>query len=332
MDIRNTKELKAFAAERLACARDDKKIITIYAGIVIGLSVVTALLNYVLGLQIDQSGGLSNRGIRSFLSALQTMLPLVHSVLVMCLEMGYVAAMLRIARGQYSSPHTLRMGFDRFWSLLRYTIVENMIYLGICFACIYLSTMIYLMTPLSKSMFNLLMPAMSQTSILDPTVVLSDALAGQVLSAMGPLFLIYGAVYCVVVVPLLYRLRMGMFVLIDHPGLGAIAALRESKKMMRGNCRHLFKLDLSLWWFYAASTASSALCYGDMILPALGVTLPLSADASFFLFYALYWVTQFLIFYYLLNRVQVTYALTYDSIRPVEKKDSGVVLGNIFQM
>ena len=41
---------------------------------------------------------------------------------------------------------------------------------------------------------------------------------------------------------------------------------------------------------------------------------------------------QFSIFYFLRNRVEVTYALAYDSLRPKEPEDKSVVLGNIFQM
>ena len=39
-----------------------------------------------------------------------------------------------------------------------------------------------------------------------------------------------------------------------------------------------------------------------------------------------------LIFYFLRNQAETTYALAYDSIRPKEQPGSGVVLGNIFQM
>lgn len=331
MDIRNTKEIRQFAAQRLSHAREDKKIVTIFAGIVIGMSVLSAVVSYVLNLQIDQTGGLSNMGTRSVLSALQTMLPLVQSVVVMCLELGYVAAMLRVARGQYTSPQTLRLGFDRFWVLLRFTLIESMLFMGIGFACIYLGIMIYLMTPLSASVMELLMPYVSQNTILDAGIVISDTLYDQLMPSLTPAFLICGLLYAVAAVPLMYRLRMAGYVIIDKPGLGAMAALRESRKMMKGNCISLFRLDISMWWYYAAALGASIVCYGDQILPLLGIQLPFSAEVSFFLFYALYWVLEFLIFYYLRNRVDVAYGLAYDAIRP-EEKQGGVVLGNIFQM
>lgn len=333
MNIQNPKELQRFAAERLQNTREDKKIVAIYAAVVIGLSVLSSVLNYVLDLRIDQSGGLSNIGTRTALSTLQTMLPLIQSLVVMCVELGYMAAMLRIARGQYVSVKSLRLGFDRFWVILRATILQSIILMGISFASMYFGIMVYMMTPLSASAKELLMPLLSQTSLLDASITIPDAVYSQLMTALLPAFAICGLIFCIAGVPVLYQLRMTSYVIIDKPALGAMAAMRESKKMMRHNKLNLFKLDVSLWWFYLASVAASVVCYGDMILPMLGIELPMSADAAFFLFYGLYWVLEFAIFYFLRNRVDVTYALAYDSIRPQEKnQDGSVVLGNIFQM
>lgn len=333
MNIQNRKELQTFAFSRLQHSREDKKIVAIYAAVVIGLSIFSSVLNYVLGMRIDQSGGLGNLGTRAALSTLQSMLPLVQSLVVMCVELGYVAAMLRIARGQYASPNTLRLGFDRFWVLMRYTILQSMILTGIGFASLYFGVMIFMMTPLSASAMELLTPLLSQTTLLNATVTIPDAVYDQLMTALVPAFAICGLIFCIAGIPVLYRLRMTAYVIIDKPAMGAIAAMRESKKMMRRNAMHLFKLDLHLWWFYLASLLASIVCYGDAILPMLGVELPFSADMAFFLFYGLYWVLQFAIFYYLRNGVEVTYALAYDSIRPQENPQSGgVILGNIFQM
>ncbi len=332
MNIRNPKEMKDFAAERVKVTPTAGKIAMIYAATVIGLSLVSAVLNYVLGLRIDQTGGLSNMGTRSVLSTLQTMLPLVQTMVVMCVELGYMAAMLRIARGQYTSPNTLRLGFDRFWVLLRYTVFEGLIFFGLGFGCVYAGTMLYVMTPLAQPVIELLAPVMGQTSLLDPTVVLTDALYDQLIRTLIPAFVICGLLYAVVAIPVMYRLRMSSYVIIDKPGIGALTAMRESRKMMRGNCVALFKLDIRLWWFFLAQAVASVLCYGDQILPMLGIALPFSEEVGFFLFYGAYWVAEFLIFCFLRNRVEVAYALAYDAIRPQEKQDGGVVLGNIFQM
>lgn len=332
MDIRNRKELTSFAAQRLENAPQHKKIALIYASVIVGLSLVSGVLSYVLGLQIDQSGGLSNLGTRSILSALQTMLPLVTSVISICVELGFGAVMLRIARGQYTSPNTLRLGFDRFWVLLRYTILESLLYIGLVISSAYMGVMLFMMTPMSRKAMELLVPVVSGATVLDPAATIPAAIYDAVVEAMIPAFILCGIFYCVAAVPFMYRLRMSRYVIIDKPALGALAAMRESRKMTRKNCMKLFRLDLHLWWFYAASFLASVVCYGDQLLPMLGVELPFSADVSFFLFYALYWVLEYLIIYFLQTRVRVVYGLAYDAIRPQEQPTDGVVLGNIFQM
>ena len=102
--------------------------------------------------------------------------------------------------------------------------------------------------------------------------------------------------------------------------------------MTKGNRWNLFRLDLSMWWYYAAMLVSAAIGYGDQLLPDLGVTLPFSDTVSCFLFPGVYLAMTFVIFYFLRNRVEVTYALAYDSLRPREPENKGAVLGNIFQM
>ena len=113
---------------------------------------------------------------------------------------------------------------------------------------------------------------------------------------------------------------------------GALAALRDSRMMTKGNRWNLFRLDLSMWWYYAAVLASAAVAYGDQLLPALGISLPLSDTAAYFVFLGVYLAVIFVIYYFLRNRVEVTYALAYDSLRPREPENNGAVLGNIFQM
>lgn len=332
MDIGNTKELKSRAAEQLERAGEEKRILLIYTALVLGLSAGVTLVNYLLGLQISQTGGLGSIGIRSVLSTVQTVLPIAQTGVILCLDLGLMAAMLRIARGQYASAQTLRLGFDRFWPLLRLTLLKGLLFAGVGFLCIYLATMIFLLTPLSKPAMEILLPLMNQVSTLNPQVVLDDTVYLQLTSAMMPVMLIFAVIYCAAAAPLAYALRMSEYVLIDKPGTGALAAMRESRKMTRRKRLKLLRLDLGLWWYYAALLGAMAVCYGDQILAALGVKLLWSEDVSFFLFYGFYLAAQFAVYYFLRGRVEVTYGLAYDALRPRERQENGVVLGNIFQM
>ena len=328
----NIPHLKQTAAARLEQAQQEKKIVLIYSGLAIGSAVLVTAVNYLLGLQISQSGGLGNMGTRAMLSSLQTMLPLIQSVALMCLDVGYIAAMLRIARGQYASPQTLRLGFDRLWVLLRCSLIQGMLYGGLAFGSIYATTFVYMMSPMSASLMEILLPVVSEASVINPNIVLDEAVYQQLTQAITPVLILSAVVFLALSVPLFYRYRLANYLIIDRPAIGAVAALRESRNIMRGNKRALAKLDLSFWWFYLASFGATALGNADSWLSRLGVQLPFSGEVGYYIFLVLYWSATFAIYFFLRNRVEVAYGLAYDTFRPKEQSSGGVVLGNIFQM
>ena len=332
MNLRNTREIKDFASRRLEESASQKQIVTIYIGLALGLTALVTVLNHVLGLQIDNFGGLSNLGKRTMLSSIQSMLPLAQSILAMCLDVGYVAAMLRIARGMYTSPQTLRLGFDRFWVLMRCAIFKGLIFTGVMIGSMYLGIVIFLMTPLADPVEEIVTPLISQMTLLDSAVMIDDAAYAQLVQAMLPCFAFGGVVLVILGGPIFYSFRMVNYVIIDKPAMGALMALRESKKMMRGHRLQLLKLDVSLWWYYLASAGALLVCYGDVLLPMLGVELPVPETVAFFGFYLLYMAASFCVHYFLRNKAEVSYALAYDAVKPEEKQSGGVVLGNIFQM
>ena len=331
MDIPNTQELKQTAARQTAGAPQQKRIILIYSGLTMGLSLLVLLVRYVLGLQIDQFGGLSNLGTRAMLASIQSALPLLQTLALMCLDLGYLAAMLRVARGQYASPNTLRLGFDRFWVLMRCALLQGLIYCGLAVAAVYAAAILFMLSPWSGAFVEQAAPLLADVSLLNPQMVIDESAAMALLPSMVPMFVLVGICLLVLLVPVAYRFRMAGYVLIDKPGRGAMFAIRESRKMMKGSRIRLFKLDVSLWWWYAISIAATALAYGDSLLLLLGISLPVSAEVSYFVFYALYLLAQFAACYFLRNRVEVVYAQVYNALKPRET-DNGVVLGNIFQM
>lgn len=330
MDICNTSEIKAAALRRLTDAGQAKRIAAIYAGVTLGLSALVTILGLVLEAMMSGATGLGGMGRRTILSSIQSMLPWVVGLITMCVELGYQAAMLRVARGQYASPQTLRLGFDRFWVLLRCILLEGVILFAIAFGGIYIATMLFMLTPFSGRVMEVLSPVLENVTLLSPEMVLDEALYDQLMQAMIPAFVMCAIVVAAAAIPVLYRLRMARFVIIDKPGIGALAALRESRKMMKGNCLRLVKLDISLWPYYIGCVFASLLCYGDVLLPMMGVRFPWSDTVSYYLFFALYLAVQFAVYYFLRNQAEVSYSIAYDSIRPKEPKTEGVALGSIF--
>ena len=332
MNLGNLREIKNVSEERLHQSASQQKIVMIYAALTLGLMLLVTVTNYVLGLQMDNFGGLSNLGKRTMLSSVQSMLPVVQSLVIMCLDLGYLAAMLRIARGMYTSPQTLRLGFDRFWLLLRCGIFKGLIMTGVTFVSMYLGIMIFVLTPFSKAAVEIIAPIISQVSLLNTEIVIDDVTYGLLMEAMLPAFGICGVLLLILGGPMYYNFRMVNYIIIEKPAIGAMMALRESKKMMKGHRLQLLKLDLSFWWYYLATGVAMVICYGDILLPMLGLELPVPEVVSFFGFYVLYLAASFGVHYFLRNRVEVCYGLTYDAVKPEEKQDGGVVLGNIFQM
>lgn len=330
MHIPSNKILKSNALLRLSQAEQAGKIVLIYGAVITAMAALVTIINYCLGLQISRMGGLSNMGAKSVLSTIQSVLPMVQSAIAMCLNIGYLAAMLRVAREQHTSVQTLKLGFDRFWLMLRVTILQSCIYMALCFLASWVAAQIYMFTPYAASLMDLLEPYVSGTAI-NMDFMLDEVVYGQLMRAMVPMLLLFAALYLLVLIPVSYSFRMVNYIIVDKPAISAMGALRESRKMMKGNRVRLFKLDVSLWWWYLLTAALSILAYGDTILAAAGVPLPFSEDVGYFLFFFLFLAGQFAMLIFLSNRVEVTYAQVYEKLRPREQ-NTGVVLGNIFQM
>lgn len=328
MDVR---KLKQRASEAMAVAREPKKVILVYTGVMLLLTLLVTVANVWLSSQISDTGGLANLGTRSVLSTIQTVLPLAQSLVLMCWELGYYSAVMRFARKQYADHTDLMTGFHRFGPLLRMSLLQGLIFLAIFLGSSYLGAQIFIFTPFARELTEAMTPLM-ESAVADPNAMLMDAAVLEATeNAILPLLAIVGLIFTLFAVPVAYRYRMANYRLLDHPREGALAALRNSRAMMRGNCVSLFRLDLSFWWYYLLQILATALCYGDQLLPMLGVALPVSPRFAFFLFYGLYLAAQFGIHYCFRNFLEVTYVQVYEQIRPREKENA-VVLGNIFQM
>ena len=113
-----------------------------------------------------------------------------------------------------------------------------------------------MLTPLAESAVELMLPLVSQMSVLDSGMVIDDATYAQLMQAMLPCFVFGGVFLLILGGPIFYSFRMVNYVIIDKPAMGALMALRESKKMMRGHRLQLLKLDVSLWRYHLASVAA----------------------------------------------------------------------------
>lgn len=311
MAFRDREGLKEAARQRLETAAfDPKKLMLVYVGVSALAMLIATGLNFLLSEQIAGTGGLGGLGIRAALETAMEVLQTAVNLLLPFWSMGYLYCVLRIVRGQSYGLSDLLAGFRNFWPVLRLNILYSVQFFVLAFLCLYPCILVYSLTPLSAPLTELLEPlAQSGTEI-----VLDDATTTAATVAMIPLFILYGAVFLLVAAPRFYNYRMAFYALMDDPKAGARMALGRSTLMMRGRRLDLFKLDLSFWWFYVLDGLTVALCYGDLILGMLGITLPVSADVSYFLFYALYLAAQLGLYVWARNSVECTYAAGYDAL------------------
>lgn len=329
MDIRDPKSLRAAADEALAVGRKPKQVILWYTGLITLMALVVMAADLILTGELNKATGLSNLGMNAMLSTVQKVLPGAQMLLQMCLNLGYLYAMLRVGRKLYADRHDLKEGLRRFGPMLRMFLLQFLLYLAVAMVLMYPVSMIFALSPLSDSLVELAEPLMT----MDPEAMMMDAaMAAQLMDAMLPLLIIYLVLYLVVIIPINFHFRMSSYLLADQPRCGAFAALKGSFKMMRRNCLKLLKVDLHLWWYHALVFLVGLIAYGDWICSWLGISLPVSADAAFYVFQIAYLAALFAVYYFFRNRVELTYIMAYETLRPKEEKPNSIVLGNIFQM
>ena len=314
MNIRDRRAIHDSADRALNRFPQARQIVLIYAAVICSLSLLSTVVSLVLSDRISGTGGLGNIGLRSVLSTSQSVLPLVNFIVTACLSLGYHTAILSFTRGYDASPRTLTNSFRHFGPILRTVLLRVIIYGGTLLAATYLSAFIFMATPYSEGFVTVMTPYLESMTVLNDSLVIDDAMMATALETMVPMLWILAAVSAVMILPLYYRLRMVDFALADDPQKGAFHAIVKSRFLMRRNRFALFRLDLTLWWFYAAQLVINLVCYGDVLLPLIGVTFPWSDTFSYYLFYGLYLVLQLALYYFGMNRVYAVYAVAYDAL------------------
>lgn len=316
MELSDFRRLKSRAAEALENASfDHRRLVLLHIGISSALLLALAVIELLLQNQIAGTSGLSGIGPRTILETMQTILQTTTSLALPFWEFGYLFMLLRLERGQDASFSTLLGGFRHFGPVLRFIILQALLYIGLGFLVFYPSLMIFTATPLSGKFMNVMEPILLSGTAPDPYTLLQDpAIFAAISEALRPMLILYSAVYFLCAVPLVYRLRLAQLALVDNPAQGAGKALRKSARLMKRNCIRLFKLDLSFWWFYLLEGVMTVICYGDQIAPMLGIRLPFGEDMAYIVFYALNLVGQVALYYFARNYVMATYAAVYDTL------------------
>lgn len=326
MEILNPKSLRQQAENALRRGREPKKLIYSFAGISLAISMTIFLANIWLDAEISGTGGLSNLGTRAVFATIQQSIPVLSSLAAMCLDLGFLGGLMRISRGQYADHTDLQTGFKKFWPLVRLALLQMVLYLAIAFLAFQLGGLIFTFTPWAGPLMEVMYPLYESGA-----TVIEEAVMLELVDLMIPLLIVIGLVFLAVLMPFLFRMRMAYFCLLDDPRGRAMAAIRESSQMMRGRFGQMLKIDLSLWLYYASQAIMWVVLYADLIMLMLGIPFPVEMEIFSMLIYICSVLIQFAIHVWIRPIAEMTYLGAYDALRE-KPQDSGVVLGNIFDM
>lgn len=297
----NIKNLKQQAA---ALPTDNAYRLTLlHSAVAFGANLLVLLIGFVLTRQADNMVGLSGIGSRSVLLTAQTVLTYALVLAMPFWNLGYTYAALGFARREYREFPSLAEGFRRFFPALRMFLLQLALILGVSYLCLQAATVLYMLFPWSDGLF-----AMAEQLMSDPTATIDAAAVEALLPSLIPVYVLFAGLLAGFLLPILYRLRLAAFALMDK-ATRARDAFRRSAVAMKGNRFALFKLDVSFWWYYGLLLLTGALTYGDAVLSALGIPI---GDMGYLLFSILGGIGQLLVTWRFAPYVQTTVALAYD--------------------
>ena len=273
--------LKSQSATRLQ-GISASRLVLIHTGVLLLLSILGSAINLYLDSQISGTGGLSGLGTRSVLQSLQTFLQYGTTLFTPFWQAGFTIAMLHIADGKPASEKDLLGGFRRWTAVLSLQLFTMMLLFGVAIACGYLAATIFALTPFSEPLALAIEPMLA-SGTLDMSAISTDVL----LDAYIPLLVIYLLILLPLVLYFTLSLRLSNYLILDQR-MGGFMAIHFSMAAMRGKRLKVLKLDLSFWWYYLAEVLLTIVCYLDIILPFLGITLPFNETVAFFAALVLY--------------------------------------------
>lgn len=296
-DSRRLKNAASDSIMRAAC--DPRKLVAFHTAVILAVSLLVLLIDFVLEQQIGNTGGLGGVGARSALTTIQTILQQGQLILLPFWQFGWTFVTLKIVRGESANNRDLLEGFRRFPALLRLTILKGLIFIGLALGAMYAASFVVMLLPSSEIVVDM------------GSYVVTEQLMEQMEQMMVPMMIISCVMALVIILPFYYRFRMAEFALLDNPGMGARAALRYSRQLMQGNMWRMIRLDLSFWWFGLLSMAVSFLSLADVFLPMMGIELPWAPEIGYFVACLLSAVAQLALYYFCKAQVDITYAHAY---------------------
>ena len=322
MEKLNGKKIIAQARERLQGV-NTQPLVLLHTGVTVGAAFVIMLLQYLLAEGIGNTGGLSGMGMRSVLETAQLVLQWANTLLLPFWSLGFLHVALLWAREAQADKRDLLAGFHRVGPYLGLLLNRAILTILVLVVSINISSVIYMMTPAADRILELAESFGNTDQMYDYLYSLDMEQIMVLLRSMIPMMVIGCVLASVLLIPLLYRFRMGEYVILDQKGIRGIGAMILSAALLRRRRWQLFKLDLRFWWYYGLKLLCTVLLYGDMILETVGVVLPVGSGMAYVLTYVLYLGGLFAVEISFRPRVETAYACAYEQLKemnPIEQK------------
>ena len=317
-------ELHRQAGDRLQnVSGNPKKLALIHAAIALGSSFLVSLAALLCNYLIADTSGLDGMGMRAILSTAQSALEVVLMLALPLWQMGIFYAALRWTSRETASVADLAQGFRRVRSVLGVLLLQGGLFLALSLPISYIGTAVFLLSPFSVPFMELLAPYMEQGAISNEVLeaMATTETAEAFAYAAIPLLVICGILYAIVAIPMFYRTRFSNFAVMD--GLPAFSAFLKSFSITKKNSLGIFFLDLRFWWFYVLQLLTVAMCYADVLLPLVGVTMPFSPVVNSLIAYCIGSVCQCLLLWQFEAHRVTVYGLAYCALDGTLNADSG---------
>lgn len=301
--------VKQTARQTLAQADNNhKKLVLIHTGAMLAVTFALMLIDLLLSQKISATGGLGGISTRSTLTTIQSALRLAELAVIPFWQVGYTYLTLQLSQSKPVRFRTLTEGFMRLGPVLRLLLLQLVLYLGVGFVSVNISSTIFMSTPWATPLFDVAEQMQQGVEYTNEMLLAATA------DVMVPMVIITLVPYICLAAFIFYRYRLAMYSLLDDEQTTALSALRNSRILTKGHRLQILKLDLSFWWYYACEVLVAALCFLDWILASLGIVLPLPQAAVTFLSFGLYAAAQLALHYWKKNEVNVTYAQVYNTL------------------
>lgn len=286
-----------------------RKLALMHTGAALALSLVLSLISFFLGQYADSEGGLGAMGMQAFVGTVQMALPLITLAVSPFWDAGFQNAALEYSDGKKVGPGSLLEGFRCWKPILSATVFVGLLFVGRGFLAAFLSSQLIMLTPLAAPIYKAGMQQMA-----DPNLDLMSLLGDAVVPFVVTYCVIFAVVFALLALPVYYRYRMVNYVVLKEPQVGGLQAMFISRGLTFHRRRELFKLDLGFWWFYGLQLLISVLCYGDLILPMMGIPLPVSPEVASWGFLLLSMAAQLVLYVWAKPLVEVTWAKAFENV------------------